>query len=71
MHPTADTTALINPGRAARRVIGGVRLLVRCKNSAGWMRGRGGWRDILIQVSPAMVGGLASGRAGGGRHGAG
>ena len=35
------------------------------------MRVRGGWRNILIQVSAAMMDGIASGQAGGARHGAG
>jgi hypothetical protein len=33
------------------------------------MRGRGGWRSGLIQALPAVVDGLTSWEAGGGRHG--
>jgi hypothetical protein len=55
-------------GDAGGRVMRGVRLLGRYQNSADGMRGGGGWRNILIQVSPAMMDGIASGRAGGARH---
>ena len=41
------------------------------KISAGWMRIGGGRRNTLIQVSPAMMGGLALGQSGGARHEAG
>lgn len=71
MHPTADTLLVIFGNVLGRRVMPGVRLLVRYKNSANRMRGRGGWRKILIQVLPAMLDGLSSGQAGGARQEAG
>jgi len=71
MHPTADTTDVVFGNRAGRRVMPGVRLLMRFQNSTGWMRGRGGWRSDEVETSPAAVDGLTPKRAGGGRHGAG
>jgi hypothetical protein len=71
MHATRDTSHVINLNRAGGRVMRGVRLLVRYKNSADGMRRGGGWRNILLRVSPAMMDGLVSGQAGGGRHEAG
>jgi hypothetical protein len=35
------------------------------------MRGGGGWRNVLIRASPAVMDGIASGQAGGARHEAG
>jgi hypothetical protein len=69
MHPTADTTAVIKPRGAARRVMPGVRLLVRSEEFCCWMRGRGGWRRREVEAVPAVVGGLTSWAAGGGRRG--
>jgi hypothetical protein len=49
----------------------GVRLLSRFAISADGMRGRGGWRGGMLARPPAVMEGLTSTQACGGRHGAG
>jgi hypothetical protein len=71
MHPTADTLPVMYINRAGRRVMRGVRLLLRCNPFADRTRGRGGWRSRLLEAAPAVMRGLTSEVAGGGGHGAG
>jgi len=58
-------------GGAGGRVMRGVRLLLRSELTADGMRGQGGWRGVTLEASPAVMNGLTSVVAGGGRHGAG
>jgi hypothetical protein len=71
LHPTADTLLLIFDNLAGRRVMPGVRLLMRVGLTIGLTRGRGGWRSGLIEASPAIAGGPDSVKAGGVWPGAG
>ena len=71
MHPTADTQDVINSNGLGRRVIGGVRLLLRYEISADGMRGRSGLQRGVMRASRAVMYGLTSKQAGSGRPGVG
>ncbi len=70
MHPTADTEDFKFLNLAGRRVMPGVRLLLRFGITAAGMRDRRRWRSGLVKASPAVLHGLTSGEAGGGGHNA-
>jgi hypothetical protein len=68
MHPTADTLLFKFLKGAARRVMPGVRLLMRYSPLLIEMRDRSEWWDNMFAVLLAVTDGLTSVEVGGGRH---